>query len=188
MNKLLVILLLLFNVTLVYAQSADGEYVSIKGLEKSLGVNMKFIPPQGWNETVPRRPHIVKNYVNPVDGSGMNILVVELPTFVSRNEFKESMEEFYSEMCDELKKDKRYDSFTVLSHKCITLDQYPFLMLNALVESHNRTFRYIYTTLMTAYEDVCIHICFYIQSEMTDYRIPRKVIDSVVFPDQYLTY
>lgn len=188
MNRLLVALFFVINATLVYAQSEGGEYVSIKDLKNSMGVNMRFIPPQGWNETVPQRPHIVKNYINPVDGSGMNIIAVELPTFVSRNEFKESMDDFYSEMCDEFKNDKRYNSFTVLSHKCITLDQYPFLMINALVESHNYTRRYIYTALITAYEDVRIHICFYIMSEKTDYRIVQKVIDSVIFPDQYLTY
>ncbi len=188
MMRFIVALLLLCNAFIAVGQTSAGEYVSIKDLKNSMGVNMKFIPPQGWNETVPKRPHIVKGYINPVDGSYMNILVIKLPTFISRNEFRKSMGDLYSVICEEYKNDKHFDSFTVLSHQSVTLDQYPFLMVNALIESHNYTRRSIYTILITAYEDIRIDICFYIQSEKADFSVPQKVINSIVFPDQYLTY
>ena len=182
------IILLICNSAFILAQPTDDGYISIKGAEHSLGVNMRFIPPQGWKEIAPIRPHVVKNYINPIDGSGMNILISELPTFVSRNEFKESMNDFYLELYKELKNDSYFSSFIELSHQFITLDKYPFVEINAMVESQNNNHRYIFTTLITVYEDKRIHINFYIMSSQTDYTIPKKVINSVVFPDQYLNY
>lgn len=190
MNKLLVILLFLINTTLVYAQSEGGEYVSTDGLKKSLGVNMRFKVPDGWQENQSRFPHVVKSFYNLDYGLVFNIVIQEAPTFVSRNEFRNAMDEYHKQFDDQYHKEPSVLYYSELSYDSVTIDQYPFMATCVVEQRDYSDHRNSVMRYSTLYEDRFITISFinqYIDVRLFQLEID-EIIRSVMFPDQYLTY
>ena len=190
MNKLLVTIFLLLNVTLVYAQTSDGVDVSIDGLKKSLGVNMKFKIPEGWQENQSRLPHVVKSFYNLDYALIFNIVIQEAPTFVSRNEFRNAMDKYHKQFDDMCRKDPSVLYYSELSYDVVTIDQYPFMATCVVDQRNYSDNRDSVMRYFTLYEDRFVTISFI--NHYIDVRLFQPVIDkiikSIMFPDQYLTY
>lgn len=190
MNRLIVTLLLLCNAFIAVGQTSAGEYVSIDGLEKSLGVNMKFKVSDGWQEHQPRLPHVVKSFYNLRYGLAFNIVIQEAPTFVSRNEFRNAMDEYHKQYDDMYHKEPSVLYYSELSYDAVTIDQYPFMATCVVEQRDYSDYRDSVMRYLTFYEDRIIIITFL--NQYIDVRLCQSTIDdivsSIVFPDQYLTY
>lgn len=190
MNKLLAAIFLLLNMTLADAQTSDGVEVSIDGLKKSLGVNMKFRVPEGWKENQSRLPHVVKSYYNLDYALIFNIVIQEAPTFVSRNEFRNAMDEYHKQFDDQCRKDPSVLYYSELSYDVVTIDQYPFMATCVVDQRNYSDYRDSVMRYSTLYEDRFITISFinhYVDVRLFQSEID-KIIKSIMFPDQYLTY
>lgn len=190
---LIIVILFSFSAGLSYAQPSyvdwlDG-YVSIDGLPRSLGVNLKFQPPKGWSEQQARRPHIVKMYSSK-NADKLSILITDNVTFFSRNEFLDLYDEMSNFVLDMIKKDYPNSAPVLLSKKIFTVDKYPFfaykvsLTMSGYGESLRMTCKYYYTF----YEDKVITITGISSSaDWNDYleSLFDASVCSLVFTDQY---
>lgn len=194
MKRLLVVVWLLCHFALLQAQSNDDGYVSIDGLKKSLGVNMKFKVPEGWKEKQSEFPHVVKSYYNDIIGLSFNILIYELPSFVSRNEFRNQVEDVHKQIETETRKDPDVKEYSEIYHDIVTIDQYPFIVICA--EEHRKSSHLPISCLVfryyTYYEDRAIIVSFFnhihvVDSELFFYNV-ASIMSSIRFPDQYSVY
>ena len=191
MKRLLVVVWLLCHFALLQAQSKDDGYVSIDGLKKSLGVNMKFKVPKGWEEIHSELPRVVKGYSN--GGAMFYIAVIESQTFVSRNEFRnQNVENFVNQLETETRNEPDLIEYTEISHDLVTIDKYPFIVISSdeLRRSDPFLLRCQVVRYFTCYEDRTISIYFF-----NYYADPKSVSSSVayitssiIFPDQYSVY
>lgn len=191
MNRLLIAIVFLLNVTIIYAQTSDGEDVCIGGLEKSLGVNMRFRITEGWQEELSRMPHVVKSYYNLKYGLVFNIVIQEARTFMSRNEFRNAVDEYHRLFEDQFRNDPTILYHSELSYDVVSVDQYPFMVTCAREQLRNSDKVGNVLRYSTVYEDRFMTISFFNYSTI-DIRLYQpfinEIINSIVFPDQYLTY
>ena len=194
----LLIILSFCHLALAQEQFSDldwlGEYTSIKGDARSLGVNMNFRPPAGWKQEESVRPHIVRKYIS-FNGAIILLILTEYPTFISRNEFLASYEDFSKEVINgfgDIMPNQQHYHF--LQKTKTTIDKYPFFVYNFLVESTHIINgkeikqKQILKQFLTIYEDVSISIQGWIPTDKDmdffDMWIDA-VVHSIVFPDQY---
>lgn len=190
---LIIVILFSFSAGLSYAQPSyvdwlDG-YVSIDGLPRSLGVNLKFQPPRGWTEQQARRPHIVKMYSSK-NSAKLSLLVTDNVTFFSRKEFLDMYDVMSGSVLDMIKEDYPNSSPELLSKKILTVDKYPFftykvsLTMSGYGDSLRMTCKYYYTF----YEDKVITITGMFTSANWNDSLESLFdasVCSLVFTDQY---
>lgn len=128
MMRFIVALLLLCNAFIAVGQTSAGEYVSIDGLRRSLGVNMRFKLPEGWSRSEAKLPHVVKSFYNMKYGLAFNIVIVEYPTFISRNEFRSATDDYHKMNEKQIRGIPDVVYYSELSYDVTTIDQYPFIV------------------------------------------------------------
>lgn len=195
MRRLLLTVLAISSLSagLSYAQPSyvdwlDG-YVSIDGLPRSLGVNLKFQPLKGWTEQQARRPHIVKMYSSK-NTAKLSLLVTDNVTFFSRNEFLDMYDEISDSVLDMIKGDYPNSSPVLLSKKIFTVDKYPFFAykVNMTMTGYGQSMRMASKYYYTFYEDKVITIIgMSAASDWSDFLESwfDAVVCSLVFTDQY---
>ena len=150
---------------------------------------MNFRLPKGWSPGV-GSPHVVKSFYNAEYGMVFNIVIVEAYAFISRNEFRNTVDDWHKMNEKQKREDPDVLYYSELSYGVTTIDQYPFIV--TCFEEKRRSLGTSVSTMsyMTAYEDRVIIISFY--NSFVDVRCFQFVIDDIIhsikFPDQYLTY
>lgn len=165
------------------------DYVSIDGLPRSLGVNMKFQPPKGWKEQKARRPHIVKMYKSPTTAF-FSLTINDNITFISRKEFLDYYDEYSTSFIDGMKDEYSNRNFKLLSTKLITVDKYPFIAVKFMFTqtSYGQNIQIMGKSYCCCYEDKLI--IFGGMASKRDFTDALEawfdlVVCSTVFPDQY---
>ena len=177
----------------VFAQKSSqpwlSDYISIDGLPRSLGVNMKFQAPRGWEEVEARRPHIVKMFKDPGLGY-ITVLVTENVTFFSRSEFKEMYQEFADGARDMILEDYPNSNPTILGTDMLLVDKQPFFSCSTrlLMSGYGNQMETYLKMYYTFFEDKVITILA--MSPWENYSDLREklydtVVCSCVFTDQY---
>lgn len=165
-----------------------GSYVSLLDYPKSKGLNVKFQPPEGWEEAIGLRPHVAFK-----TGNGTNyfmVLVHDNVGFTSRNEARELLadsefvDEFIDGIIDEL------NIAEVFGTDIVSLDNYPAIRFSYVYKGEQAGLSSnIYTTsYFVFYEDLFVSFQFGCLSR-EEYQMHQPlfmmVANSVVFPDQY---
>lgn len=183
----------LFSVGLSYAQPSYVDwldsYVSIDGLPRSLGVNLKFQPPKGWSEQQARRPHIVKMYSSK-NADKFSVLITENVTFFSRNEFLDMYDEMSDSILDKIKEDYPNSAPSILSKRIFTVDKYPFFAykVSLTMSGYGSSMRMMCKYYFTFYEDKVITMTGLSSSADWNEYLEAwfdAIVCSLVFPDQY---
>jgi len=165
-----------------------GEYISIEGHPKSKGVNLKLKVPIGWDVVEANRPNVVKKFV--YDTNTYLIMIKESAGFMSRNEAKELFadESYVLELVEGTV--SFLQNPKVLSHKIITLDNYPTLEITAKgkKETSGVELDMVMKYWFIPYEDMFVIL----QSGGLDDKsfkdlesLYNLISNSVIFSDQY---
>ncbi len=191
MRRSFVVIWLLCQFVLLYAQPIDDGYVSIDGLKKSLGVNMEFKVPEGWKEKQSDLPHIVKSYHS--NGAVFNVMILESRTFISRNEFrKQQVDNILTLLRTEFRNDPDVIEFTELGHSLVNIDKYPFVVISSeeVRKSYYSQVKSKALRYYTCYEDRIIAINFFdLFADPKSFSSSVAYITaSIRFPDQYSVY
>jgi hypothetical protein len=177
-----------------FATGRLGDFISIKGHPKSLGVDMQLKVPENWKVEEGDRPHVVKRIsysTNSYMYNAFTITITENIMFVSRNEARELFADSktVSEMVEGLIVEL-FNNPKIHNHKVITIDKYPALefTVSGKKERAGINMSLKFRCWYVFYED---KIVVFQAGSFDNGEFERlepfylKIINSVIFPEQY---
>ena len=171
-----------------------GDYISFKDNPKAKGVNIKVKKPVGWELRSGTGPNTLFNFTN--GEINFTIVITELPTFMSKNEAKETLknEEEVNLLKSTLLKGYNIvtnnESAVIISINPTTITTYPALEATTKVrfESAGIVENVIYLSWSIFYEDRVISVAgSLIESDYnneTEKQI-RAIVTSIYFEDLF---
>ena len=171
-----------------------GDYISFKDNPKAKGVNIKVRKPIGWELRSGTGPNTLFNFTN--GEINFTIVITELPTFMSKNEAKETLknEEEVNLLKSTLLKGYNIvtnnESAVIISINPTTITTYPALEATTKVrfESAGIVENVIYLSWSIFYEDRVISVAgSLIESDYnneTEKQI-RAIVTSIYFEDLF---
>tara|TARA_B110000003_G_scaffold235334_1_gene239451 strand:+ start:804 stop:1763 length:960 start_codon:yes stop_codon:yes gene_type:complete len=171
-----------------------GDYISFKDNPKAKGVNIKVRKPVGWELRSGTGPNTLFNFIN--GEINFTIVITELPTFLSKNEAKETLknEEDVNLLKSTLLKGYNIvtnnESAVIISSNPTTITTYPALEATTKVrfESAGIVENVIYLSWSIFYEDRVISVAGSLKesdyNNETEKQI-RAIVTSIYFEDLF---
>jgi hypothetical protein len=170
-----------------------GDFVSIKGHKKSKGIDLKLRCPIDWKVEEADRPNIVKKFTH--EGGAFMIITTNNVTFFSKDESKkfliESEEVLIPNFITGLESSGMKQN-KVLKKKMVLIDRYPALEVEikgtadlSLTSFKSDAYCKVWYMFL---EDKIITFMSMTYKEPFSYvdKISTKIINTVVFPEQYM--
>lgn len=177
-----------------FVTSELGNFISIKGHPKSLGVDMQLKIPENWKVEEGDRPHVVKKFSYSTNSYMYNsfiITITENIMFVSRKEARDLFEneEDAKIILNNLSKGL-FNKPQILNYRTITIDRYPALefTVKGIKERVGIEMNLKSRCWIIFYEDKIISL---LAGSLDNGEFERmepiytKIINSIIFPEQY---
>ena len=171
-----------------------GDYISFKDNPKAKGVNIKVRKPVGWELRSGTGPNTLFNFIN--GEINFTIVITELPTFLSKNEAKETLknEEAVNLLASSLLKGYNIatnnESAVIISTNPTTINSYSALevIAKARFESAGIVENVIFISWSIFYEDRSINVSGNLTESNYNDEIEkqiRAIASSIYFEDLF---
>lgn len=177
-----------------FANEELGDFISIKGHPKSLGIDMQLKIPDSWKSEEGDRPHIVKKFTYMTNGYMSNTFLIEIQdnvAFVSRNEAREmfSDEKSVNDLINQWSL-SFFNNHKLLNHRLVTIDKYPTLefTVSGTKERAGLLMNIKFRCWYIFYEDKIVNLmAMSLDNGEFERMEPSfyKIVNSIIFPEQY---